>query len=78
MGMKLSISLSRKEADFLDSYVRDSGASSRSEAVRRALDLLREAQMEHAYAAAWQEWEAGEDGHLWDRTSGDGLSDASR
>ncbi|MGC1206656.1 MAG: hypothetical protein WA880_01740 [Ornithinimicrobium sp.] len=30
------------------------------------------------YEAAWQEWEATDDWALWDATSVDGVSDASR
>ncbi len=38
----------------------------------KAIGLLRSATLEDACVAAWDEWEAGEDAVLWDRTAADG------
>jgi Arc/MetJ-type ribon-helix-helix transcriptional regulator len=69
--MKISVSLSSSDARFLDEYVAKTGAPSRSDAVRRALDLLRTIDMEAAYTSAWREWESSDDAQLWDATSAD-------
>jgi hypothetical protein len=34
--------------------------------------------MQDAYAAAWDEWEDGEDARLWSSTIDDGLGDAAQ
>jgi Arc/MetJ-type ribon-helix-helix transcriptional regulator len=75
--MRISVSLSEKDAQFLDAYAKRTGSASKSAVVRRALDLLRGEQLEHAYAVAWEEWQGSEDARLWERTSADGLTDAS-
>ena len=74
----MSVSLPEDDVRFLDEYAQQAGAGSRSAAIHRAVDLLREAMLEQAYAAAWNEWEAGEDAALWDMTAGDGVADAAR
>jgi metal-responsive CopG/Arc/MetJ family transcriptional regulator len=71
--MKLSISLSESEVAALDEYQRQSGLSSRSAVVQRAIRLLRHEHLEEDYAAAWQEWDSSEDSIAWDTASGDGL-----
>jgi len=38
----------------------------------------RSASLEKACAAAWSEWEAGEDAELWGRTDTDGIAEAAR
>jgi Arc/MetJ-type ribon-helix-helix transcriptional regulator len=76
--MKLSISLPEEDVAFVDDYARRRGASSRSLVVHRAIELLRQAEMPDAYAAAWDEWAASDDAALWDRTVTDGLADGAR
>ncbi|QSB13778.1 hypothetical protein JQS43_19785 [Natronosporangium hydrolyticum] len=78
--MKLSVSLPEADVAFLDDYATRAGGSSRSSVVQRAIRLLRTAELEEAYAHAYQEWEASEDAELWDRAAGDGdgYGDASR
>ncbi|MFZ5850991.1 MAG: ribbon-helix-helix protein, CopG family [Actinomycetota bacterium] len=76
--MKISVSLSAEDAAVLDEYARIWGLSSRSAAVQRAIRLLRQADLEDGYAAAWAEWEASGEQVAWDATSGDGLADATR
>ena len=74
--MKLSVSLSDKDVEFLDRYATQNGVGSRSGVVQRALLLLRASELGDDYAAAWEEWEASE-GDAWDSATGDGLSSAS-
>ncbi len=76
--MKLSISLPEEDIAALDRYARKAGISSRSAAIQRAIRLLAQPELDDAYAAAWQEWEASGDAAAWEETSADGLTDASR
>jgi len=76
--MKLSVSLSDEDVAFVDDYARRRGSASRSSVVHRAIELLRMADMEDAYTAAWQEWEQSEDADLWEATASDGAIDAAR
>lgn len=72
LGMKLSISVPDDAVTFLDSYAATHQVSSRSAVIQRALGLLRAAELEDAYAAAFEEWARG-DAEAWDSASGDGL-----
>ena len=76
--MKLSISLSAGDVEALDRYAKSAGLPSRSAAVQRAIRLLGNSELEEAYAAAWQEWEASGEAAAWDATAGDGVGDAAR
>ncbi len=76
--MKISVSVSEEDVALLDGYAQTAGLRSRSAAVQHAIDLLRNADLGDAYAAAWGEWGSSEDGAAWEGTVGDGLVDASR
>lgn len=76
--MKLSVSLSDADVALLDDYARTAGLPSRSAAVQHAVRLLRHADLDADYAAAWDEWDASGDRDAWTSTTGDGLSDAPR
>ncbi|GHJ49662.1 ribbon-helix-helix domain-containing protein [Catellatospora sp. KI3] len=78
--MKLSVSLPDEDVDFVDDYAERTGMSTRSSVLHRAIDLLRERDLEAAYADAFDEWEEGTDapGPGWDVVAGDGLADAAR
>lgn len=76
--MKLSVSLPDDDVDFLDEYAAKAGTASRSAVIHRAIGLLRSANLEEAYATAWDEWETDDDAALWDKTVGDGIPDAAR
>lgn len=77
--MKLSVSLSADDVAFVDEYVERTGEPSRSSAIQRAIGLLRAAELEDEYAAAFDEWaEVRETAEVWDRTAADGLADAAR
>ena len=76
--MKLSISLSDEDVAALDRYVLAAGVPSRSAAIQRAIRMLRDPELEDAYAAAWDEWRASGDATAWELTTADGLADAAR
>ncbi len=76
--MKLSVSLPDEDVAVLDEYARATGLPSRSAAVRRAVQMLREVDLEDDYAAAWNEWETSGERAAWDGAVGDGLTDAPR
>jgi Arc/MetJ-type ribon-helix-helix transcriptional regulator len=76
--MKLSISLRDEDVAALDEYARASGLRSRSAAVRHAIRLLRNPDLEQDYAAAWDEWETSGERAAWETTVADGLADAPR
>lgn len=76
--MKLSISLPDEDVAFLDERAARRGAESRSSIVHEAISMLRVAELEDAYAAASDEWDAGEDARLWNAVAADGLPDAPR
>ena len=71
--MKLSISLREEEVHFLDDYARTRDFKSRSAVVRAALHLLRTKELARDYAAAWDEWDGGDDADAWNRSTTDGL-----
>lgn len=73
--MKIPIS-ARVEADlvaFLDTYREREGLASRSEALEWAIKSLRDLDLEDAYAAAIDEWQASDDADAWDALAEDGL-----
>jgi Arc/MetJ-type ribon-helix-helix transcriptional regulator len=76
--MKLSVSLPDEDVNFVDEYANRTGAVSRSSVMHRAIGLLRMADLESAYSAAWEEWATSENPSLWDETTGDGIADAAR
>lgn len=76
--MKLSISLSDEDVAALDRYVLAAGIPSRSAAIQRAIRLLGQADLDDAYAAAWDEWESSGDAAAWEESTADGLADAPR
>jgi Arc/MetJ-type ribon-helix-helix transcriptional regulator len=71
--MKLSVSLPEEDVEFLDTYVKDKGAGSRSAAVHEAVLLLRSAQLADAYEDAWASWASSDDSVAWDGVLADGL-----
>ena len=76
--MKLSVSLPDDDVAFVDEYARTRGSPSRSAVLHHAIELLRDAELESAYADAWDEWEQDEHAEEWDSTAGDGIPDATR
>ena len=76
--VKLSVSLSESEVAVLDKYARAAGLKSRSAAIQQAIRLLGDPELQSAYEAAWQEWEATGDADAWEPATADGLPDAPR
>jgi Arc/MetJ-type ribon-helix-helix transcriptional regulator len=72
-GMKLSVSLPEEDVAFLDAYVRDQSAGSRSAALHQAVGLLRAVQLANAYEDAWASWDLSGDSEAWDSVLADGL-----
>jgi len=72
--MKLSVSLSEQDVEFLDDYASSHGVPSRSATVQRAVALLRAHALSDSYEQAWADWEAGEDSSLWDAVVADGIA----
>jgi hypothetical protein len=70
--VKLSVSISDDDVDFIDRYADEHGVDTRSGVVQRALSLLRVVELGDAYEAAWDEWEA-DGGAAWDVAAADGL-----
>jgi 3-mercaptopyruvate sulfurtransferase SseA len=74
--MKLSVSLSDDDVAVLDDYARSCGLRSRSAALQHAVRLLRHADLDRDYEAAWEEWDSSGERAAWEGTVGDGLTDA--
>jgi Arc/MetJ-type ribon-helix-helix transcriptional regulator len=72
-AVKVSISLSEADVALLDEHARRSGLPSRSAAVQDAIRLLRHADLEQEYAAAWEEWDASGEREAWEGVTGDGM-----
>jgi hypothetical protein len=70
--MKLSVSISDGDVEFIDEYADEHGVDTRSGVVQRALALLRATELGDDYAAAWEQWAASED-EAWDVAAADGL-----
>ena len=71
--MKLSVSLSEKDVEFLDVYITAHDLETRSAGLKAALRALRDLDLQEAYEQAFEEWEGSEDQRLWDMTTGDGI-----
>jgi Arc/MetJ-type ribon-helix-helix transcriptional regulator len=76
--MKLSVSLPEEDVEYLDAYVQQNSAASRSAALHEAIKLLRMSALESAYEEAYSEWTGSEDAGLWENTALDGFGDATR
>jgi Arc/MetJ-type ribon-helix-helix transcriptional regulator len=71
--MKLSVSLSREDVEFLDTYAKAHGYASRSAVLQRAVRALGNAELAGSYADAWDEWHASGEAVVWEAATGDGL-----
>ena len=71
--MKMSVSLPEEDIEFLDTYVKDHAAGSRSAALHKAVGLLRAAQLAGAYEDAWASWDSSDESAAWDTVLADGL-----
>jgi metal-responsive CopG/Arc/MetJ family transcriptional regulator len=75
-SMKVSLSIPDEDIRFLDNFAREHGIASRSAAVQRSIAMLREVELKEQYKLAMQEWRDSPDSELWERTAGDGITDA--
>jgi hypothetical protein len=69
--MKLSVSLSRRDVAYLDTYALARGERSRSAVLHKAVCALRAA---GCYGDAWETWAATGETQAWELTVADGLS----
>jgi Arc/MetJ-type ribon-helix-helix transcriptional regulator len=76
--VKLSVSLPEQDVAALDRYAETSGLRSRSAALQHAIRLLSDPELEQDYATAWEDWESSGEAAVWEASTGDGLTDASR
>ncbi|NLT28933.1 MAG: ribbon-helix-helix protein, CopG family [Propionibacterium sp.] len=76
--MKLSVSLSEEDLAALDRHVSQAGLGSRSAGIQDAIRRLPDRGLQDAYAEAWEEWQASDDGAHWENLVPDGLTDAAR
>ena len=67
---KLSVSVSEPIAQFVERYKTENAIKTKSEVIERALELLRERELEQAYADAAKEVDP-----AWDVALADGLAD---
>jgi hypothetical protein len=74
--MKLSVSMSDEDVDFIDQYASEHGIDTRSGVVQRALSLLRTTELGDDYEAAWAEWD-GTDADVWESTVADGIGESA-
>lgn len=72
--MKLSVSLSDEDVEFLDEQTRAGLFASRSAALQAAVTVLRQSTMRDSYAEAWDEWEASGEDAVWESLAAEGLS----
>lgn len=72
--MKISISLRDEDVEFVNAQTQAGVFPTRSAVVHAAIRLLRDRQYIDSYAAAWDEWDAADEQHVWESATGDGLS----
>lgn len=74
--MKLSISLTDDDVDFLDIFADRAGMHSRSAVVQHAIAMLKAAELTDAYERAFEEWRVTGEEAVWDTAGGDGIERA--
>lgn len=74
--MKISVSLSRTDLQYLDDFAAQHGIGSRSAAIQYAVDRLRHLALGDAYEQAWDDWSESEDAPAWETAVADGLTRA--
>ncbi len=72
--MKISISLPAEDLEFVDAQTSTGLFASRSAVLHAAVRLLKDRHYADSYAAAWDEWDASEDGAMWNAVIGDGVN----
>lgn len=69
--MKLSVSISEADVEFIDAYAENHGIGTRSAVLQRAVSILRTTELGADYAAAWEEW--ADEAAAWESAIDDGL-----
>jgi Arc/MetJ-type ribon-helix-helix transcriptional regulator len=72
--MKVSVSLSDDDVEFLDAYAQTQGLPSRSAAVHKAVRALAALELADEYESAWDEWAASGDADAWEHVLADGMA----
>lgn len=70
--MKLSVSLSEEDIEFIDAFAEHRGAPSRSAVLHRAVAMLRQSQLAESYAEAFTEWDQSSEANAWESATADG------
>lgn len=78
MKIQISARIDEGLAAFLESYQQMYDVKTRSEALEKAIEALRERALTEEYAQAMEEWDASGDADLWDGTVGDGVASGER
>jgi Arc/MetJ-type ribon-helix-helix transcriptional regulator len=73
--MKLSVSLSDADIEFIDRYAECHDVKTRSAVLHKAVKVLQEEDLADAYEEAFIEWEESGEATIWDRAVRDGLED---
>lgn len=77
LTVEVSVTLSEADVAVLDEFARACGLRSRSAALHRAIQALRQDGLEQDYAEAGAEWDASGQAEAWEVTVADGLSEAA-
>jgi Arc/MetJ-type ribon-helix-helix transcriptional regulator len=76
--MKMYVSLSDEEIQFLDQYAKSQGYPSRSAVVHAAIGILRSSKLGDVYVDASQEWEDSGESENWGPVASGGLQRVAR
>ena len=76
--MKITIDLPEEDIGFLDDYAKRHGVEGRSDAARRAVELLRLSELGPAYERAWDDWYESGESAVWSGADKDGYVPGSR
>jgi len=73
--MKLSVSLSQEDVEFIDAFAARAGFPSRSAVVQRAVGMLRSGDLVSAYEVAFADWTDSGEAETWESVVADGMAD---
>lgn len=75
--MKVTIELSRDDVAFLDDYATRRHLKDRSDAARKAVELLRFSELGPAYEHAWDDWHKSGESAVWEAVDQDEVPETS-
>ena len=70
--MKVTLDLPKEDIEFLDDYASRHGRPGRSDAARKAVELLRFSELGPAYEHAWDDWHKSGEATVWEGADADG------